>query len=85
MNAPTLFETLNLQQEVYREGMRAFDEEIGMDECPYDADSTFGILWAQGWESAAGLAEIEAEREQEDRRLDDPRHGQARDINRGRG
>ena len=31
MNAPTLFETLKLQQEVYREGMRALEEEIALD------------------------------------------------------
>ena len=73
------------QQEVYREGMRAFEEEIGIEECPYDSQSTFGILWTTGWESMAGLAEIEAERQMEDQRLDDPRHGQAAGINRNRG
>lgn len=85
MTGKTLFETMKAQQDVYRDGMQAFADEIDIDECPHDPQSTFGILWAQGWESAAGLAEREYERQKEDQRLDDPRHGQAKDINRGRG
>jgi hypothetical protein len=71
-----IFDAMAFQQSVYKDGMAAFDDEIALDECPYEADSTHGILWAEGWEQAAYIAERESKMAAEDMRLDDPRHGQ---------
>lgn len=68
------FASIKFQQSIYKDGMDAFNDELALDECPYEPDSTNGILWAEGWEQQAAIAEREYEGQQEDQRLDDPRH-----------
>lgn len=54
----TIFGTIKLQQEVYRDGMAAFEDELTLDDCPYSKGDTLEILWTTGWESANDLARV---------------------------
>jgi hypothetical protein len=63
----------------YDEGLRAAQDGHPPEAIPYPPDSAEGGAWKDGFEAYDGGREV-AEHE----RLDDPRHGQAKDINNGR-
>lgn len=64
----------------FDEGELAFQDEIPQDDCPYPFDSTAGANWCAGWDSA----ENENATITDDNAHNDPRHGQAADLNRSR-
>lgn len=68
----------------FEEGEEAFAHEDELDDCPYAFDTREGADWCAGFESAAWLDQRVMDWEDEDRRLDDPRRDQARNLNHGR-
>lgn len=68
----------------FDEGELDYQDGIELDACPYPMDSQAGLNWTAGWESAQHEDEQAGIDEAEDRRLDDPRHGQAADLNKWR-
>ena len=64
------------------EGDRAYQDGLGIDECPYAKASDHWQYWCDGWREACDADAPIREREERDRQLDDPRRGQAKDLNR---
>ena len=65
----------------FDEGEQAFEDEKEMDDCPHALDSREGIEWCAGWEYAEHHNDMEVRGQEEDYRLDDPRHRQAEWLN----
>lgn len=60
----------------FQEGEAAFEAEKEQNDCPYEFNSKPYMEWQAGWESADWANEQQGVGEAEDRRLDDPSHGQ---------
>ena len=67
-----------LAKQYYDDGYAAYCDGACEDECPYAPKSSAGEYWLDGWKAA--LEEIGPE--PSDDAYNDPRHGQAADLNR---
>lgn len=67
----------------FDEGYEACHHGAFIFECPYERGE-LRDEWREGFESYEDMAWREAQRNDYDEVLDDPRHGQAEEINRGR-
>lgn len=67
-------------RECFDEGEEAFHDGIERDDCPYPDESSEAANWCAGWDSA----EHENNENAKDDAYNDPRRGQAYDLNRGR-
>ena len=63
----------------FDEGELAFQDGENRDECPYPWESSAAANWLAGWDAA----DYENARMSNDDAYNDPRHGQARELNRG--
>jgi len=71
--------------EAFNQGYQDFEESFERWQCPYDSDEReLAEQWIEGWDAAEADYFHEAQRNDYDQVLDDPRHGQAEGINRGR-
>lgn len=80
MSQPHLLAELGDKAE--QEGYDAYLEGAWEVDNPHTRGSLLGKAWLQGWERACDEYAHEAERDAYDAVIDDPRHGQAKDINR---
>lgn len=67
-------------RQCFDEGEEAFGQDDELDDCPYPMESTEGANWIAGFEAAA----YENSTISNDDAYNDPRRGQAADLNRGR-
>jgi len=71
--------------EAFNQGYQDFEDGCFRWECPYDSEEReLAEQWIEGFDCAEQDYMEEARLMTEDERLDDPRHGQAEGINRGR-
>ena len=70
-----------INSEAFRNGYAAYQNGEDVWQNEYEEGEEAGD-WRQGWLAAAEAHEREADSNERDKVMDDPRHGQARDINR---
>ena len=68
--------------ECYAEGWEAFEKGVRKDENPYAEGTLSFEIWLDGWEGASDKHRGYGEPDGDDDAYNDPRRGQARELNR---